>query len=70
MYELDLPTNMPSFHHLFHVPMHKKCVRDHSLVFPSVGGIDSLLYEEVPKVILDKKVQKLQSIKISSVKGL
>ena len=58
LYELEFPESLGSVHPVFHVSMLKKCIGDHSLVFPVEGikVIDSLSYEEEPIEILDRQV--------------
>ena len=50
----------------------KKCIGDHSLVFPieEVNVKDSFSYKEEPITILDRKVRKLRSKDIVSIKVL
>ncbi|KAF3684086.1 CCHC-type integrase [Capsicum annuum] len=71
-YELELSTNLASVRPIFHVSLLKKCIGDHSLVFPieDIKVTDSLTYEEEPIAILDHQVRKLRSKEITSVKVL
>ena len=71
-YELELPASFGSVHPVFHISMLKKCIGDHSLVFPveKFKVIDSLTYEEEPVAILDRQVRKLRSKEIASDKVL
>lgn len=55
MYELELPASLGSVHPVFHISMLKKCIGDHSLVFPveEIKVAASLSYEEEPIAILE-----------------
>ncbi|WMV30386.1 hypothetical protein MTR67_023771 [Solanum verrucosum] len=52
--------------------MLKKCMGDPSLIIPTedIGIKDSLSYEDIPIQILDRKVRKLRTKEIASVKVL
>ncbi|KAF3633574.1 hypothetical protein FXO37_26962 [Capsicum annuum] len=69
-YELNLPASLASVHSVFHVSILKKCIGDHSLVFPieEINVKDFLSYEEEPIAILDPQVRKLRSNEIASIK--
>ncbi|PHT27962.1 hypothetical protein CQW23_32429 [Capsicum baccatum] len=71
-YELELPASLGSIHPVFHISMLKKCIGDHSMVFPVKGikVIDSLSYEKKPIEILDRQVRKMRSKEIVLVKVL
>ncbi|PHT27112.1 hypothetical protein CQW23_33287 [Capsicum baccatum] len=71
-YELELPASLGSIHPVFHISMLKKCIGDHSMVFPVEGikVIDSLSDEKEPIEILDRQVRKLRSKEIVLVKVL
>ncbi|XP_070016609.1 uncharacterized protein [Nicotiana sylvestris] len=70
-YELELPQELAAVHLVFHVSMLKKFMGDPSLVVPTeVIGVNSLSYEEIPVVILDRQIRKLKTKEIASVKVL
>ncbi|KAF3641592.1 hypothetical protein FXO38_21553 [Capsicum annuum] len=69
VYELELPADLDSVHPVFHISMLKKCIGDHSLVFPVEENkvTNSLAYEEEPIAILDLQVWKLKSKEIVQI---
>ena len=71
-YELELPQELAAVHPVFHISMLKKCLGDPSLIVPTenVGIKDSLSYEEIQYQILDRKVRKLRTKEVASVKVL
>ncbi|XP_069145595.1 uncharacterized protein [Solanum lycopersicum] len=71
-YELKLPQELVAVHPVFHISMLKKCLGDPSLIVPTenVGIKDSLSYEEIQYQILDRKVRKLRTKEVASVKVL
>ena len=71
-YDLRLPSELASFHPIFHVSMLKKFIGDPKPILP-IDGVcvkDNLSYEEVPFQILDRKVEKLRNKDVASIKVL
>ncbi|WMV49900.1 hypothetical protein MTR67_043285 [Solanum verrucosum] len=71
-YELELSQELAAVHPIFHISMLKKYMGDPSLIIPTKGiGIkDSLSYEEILIQILDRRVRKLRTKEVASVKVL
>ncbi|WMV33400.1 hypothetical protein MTR67_026785 [Solanum verrucosum] len=71
-YELELPQELTMVHPVFHISMLKKCMGDPSLIIRTkdIGIKDSLSYGEIPVQILDRKVRKLRTKEVASVKVL
>ncbi|XP_070040301.1 uncharacterized protein [Nicotiana tomentosiformis] len=69
-YRLALPPNLSGFHLVFRISMLRKYYGDPSYVlnFRSVQLVKDLTYVEELVAIFDKKVRKLRSNKIASVK--
>ncbi|XP_070035279.1 uncharacterized protein [Nicotiana tomentosiformis] len=69
-YELALPPSLTGVHPVFYVSMLRKCHRDpaHVLDFSSVHLDKDLSYVEEQVTILYRKVRKLRSKNIASVK--
>ncbi|XP_015078383.1 uncharacterized protein LOC107022221 [Solanum pennellii] len=69
-YKLALPPSLSAVHPVFHVSMLRKYILDESHVlsfnFAELGP--NLTYEEEPIAILDRKVRKLRTKEIASVK--
>ena len=70
-YELRFPSQLASFHPVFHVSMLKMCIRDPESILPieGVGVQENLSYEEF-LVLLDRQVEKLRNKEVASVKVL
>ncbi|XP_059306278.1 uncharacterized protein LOC132057678 [Lycium ferocissimum] len=71
-YELGLPASMNAIHPVFHVSMLRGYKPDPAhIISPEVVEInDGLTYEEQPVEIVDRKVRKLRTKDIASVKVL
>ncbi|XP_070040992.1 uncharacterized protein [Nicotiana tomentosiformis] len=71
-YELDLPSDLEFVHPVFHVSMVHKCIGDPSRIVSvdDVQVTEQLSYEETPIAILDRKVQRLRTNDVVSVKVL
>ena len=56
-YELELSANLAAVHSVFYISLLKKCVGDPTSIVPlkSLAAKDSLSYEDVPVVILDRR---------------
>ncbi|WMV08988.1 hypothetical protein MTR67_002373 [Solanum verrucosum] len=69
-YELELPQELAAVRQVFHISMLKKCVGDPSLIIPieDICIKDILSYEKIPVQILDRKVRKLRTKEVASVK--
>ncbi|KAF3680237.1 putative pre-mRNA-processing factor 6-like [Capsicum annuum] len=69
---VDFPTSLAFIHPVFHVSMLKKCMGDPSLIvsIENVIVIDSLSYEEVTVGILDRKIYRLRTKDVASMKVL
>ncbi|XP_047257646.1 uncharacterized protein LOC124889708 [Capsicum annuum] len=70
VYELYLPTSLASIHPIFYVSMLKTCVDDPSLIVPvvDVGVADSLSYEKVSIDTLNRRVRRLRTKDVASLK--
>ncbi|WMV29673.1 hypothetical protein MTR67_023058 [Solanum verrucosum] len=71
-YEVDLPRELAALHPVFHVSMLHKCLVDPTQVIPIEGMklSEHLSYAEVLVAILDRKVRKLRTKDVASVKVL
>ena len=71
-YELALPTELTSFHPIFHVSTLKKSVGDSTSILPLEGlGVDEdLSYENVTVEISDRQFKYLWNKKIATIKVL
>ncbi|XP_059298389.1 uncharacterized protein LOC132051129 [Lycium ferocissimum] len=71
-YELDLPSDLEAVHPVFHVSMLRKCIGDPSRVFPvdDIQVTEQLSYDEQPVSILDRRVRRLRTKEVPSVKVL
>ncbi|WMV46609.1 hypothetical protein MTR67_039994 [Solanum verrucosum] len=71
-YELELQQELASVDLVFHVFMLKMCMCNPSLIIPTedIGIMDSLSYGEIHVQILDRKVHKLRTNEVASVKVL
>ncbi|WMV37904.1 hypothetical protein MTR67_031289 [Solanum verrucosum] len=69
-YELDMPNELASVHHVFHVSMLKKCVGDLTSIVPlkGLGVKENIFYEKVPVEILDRQVKRLRNKEVASMK--
>nr|GEX66291.1 putative reverse transcriptase domain-containing protein [Tanacetum cinerariifolium] len=69
-YKLELPQELSSVHHIFHVSNLKKCYVDKPLVMP-LEGIhidDRLQFMEEPIEIMEREIKRLKRIRIPLVK--
>lgn len=71
-YESKIPSELVSFHPVFHVFMLKKCIGYPESILPIEGLSvkDNLSYEEVPVQIRDRQVKKLTHKEVVSTKVL
>ncbi|WMV24637.1 hypothetical protein MTR67_018022, partial [Solanum verrucosum] len=71
-YELELPPELATVHHIFHISMLNKCISDPSFIIPTenIGIKDNISYEEILVEILDRQVRKLRTKEVVSVKVL
>ncbi|KAH0657753.1 hypothetical protein KY289_026501 [Solanum tuberosum] len=71
-YELELPQELAAVHPVFHISMLKKCIGGPSLILPteSIRIKNSLSYEEIPVLILDRQVRRFRTKDVASVKVL
>ncbi|TMW95291.1 hypothetical protein EJD97_009120, partial [Solanum chilense] len=71
-YKYDLPQELAAVHPVFHIFMLKNCMGDPLLIIPTkIFGIkDSLFYQEILVMILDRQVRKLRTKEVASVKVL
>ncbi|WMV10055.1 hypothetical protein MTR67_003440 [Solanum verrucosum] len=71
-YELEIPQELATVHPVFHISVWKKCMGDPSLIVPTedIKIKDSLSYEEIPVQILNRRVRKLRTKEVASVKVL
>ncbi|GKB16217.1 hypothetical protein Tco_0850140, partial [Tanacetum coccineum] len=69
-YKLELPQELISVHHTFHVSNLKKCYTDEPLVVPFNGFHieDKHHFIEEPTEIMDRKVKRLKQSRIRIVK--
>ncbi|GKD43535.1 hypothetical protein Tco_1268180, partial [Tanacetum coccineum] len=69
-YKLELPQELSSVHHTFHVSNLKKCYTDEPLAVPFNGFHieDKLHFIEEPAEIMDRKVKRLKQSRIRIVK--
>ncbi|XP_019226515.1 PREDICTED: uncharacterized protein LOC109207970 [Nicotiana attenuata] len=69
-YKLALPPSLSEVHQVFYVSMHWRyhADRSHMLDYNTIQLDERLAYEEKPVVIVDRKVCKLRSKKISALK--
>ena len=69
-YELALPKELASGYLVFHISILKKCIGYPTLILPVEGlGVDEYLsYEELPIEILDKKVKRMRTKEIATVR--
>ena len=69
-YRLALPPDLSSVHPVFHVSMLRKYVHDpsHVIQLQSVQLDENLSYTEQPVAIMDKRVKRLRSKDVVSVK--
>ena len=70
-YKLALPPSLSAVHPIFHVSMLRKYISDesHVLSLESVELGPDLTFEEEPIAILDRKIRKLRTKEIASVKA-
>ena len=71
-YELALPTELASFHLVFHVSMLNNCLSDPASILhvEGLGVNENLSYEDVPVEISDRQVKQLRNKEITTVKVL
>ncbi|XP_074263522.1 uncharacterized protein LOC141586246 [Silene latifolia] len=71
-YRVALPLALARVHNVFYVSQLRKYVSDpsHVLEIENIELDDQLIYEEVPKEILDTKVRKTRNGEVSLVKVL
>ncbi|WMV32808.1 hypothetical protein MTR67_026193 [Solanum verrucosum] len=71
-YELDLPNELASVYHAFHVSLLMKCVGDLTSIVPleGMGVKENISNEEVLVEILDWQVKNLRNKEVASVKVL
>ncbi|XP_060211827.1 uncharacterized protein LOC132639395 [Lycium barbarum] len=71
-YELELPSELQAVHLVFHVSMLRNCIVDPSKIIPvdDIQVIKNLTYEEEPIAILDRRVCRLRTKDVASVKVL
>ena len=71
-YRLALPPELAKLHDVFHVSMLQKYRSDESHILPvqEIQVKKDLLYDEEPKVILDRGVKQLRNKQVSLVKVL
>ncbi|GJV71409.1 hypothetical protein Tco_1491404 [Tanacetum coccineum] len=69
-YTLELPEELSSVHHTFHVSNLRKCLSDESLVIPmkELWLDDTLNFVEEPMEIMDREVKQLRQSHIPIVK--
>ena len=69
-YRLELPQELSSVHHTFHVSNLKKCYSDEPLVMPLEGVYidDKLKFVEEPVEIMEREVKRLKRSRIPLVK--
>ena len=69
-YKLALPPSLSAVHPVFHVSMLRKYIPDesHVLSLDSVELSPDLIFEEETIAILDRKIQKLRTKEIASMK--
>lgn len=72
VYELELPAELAALHPIFHISILKKCVGDPKSLVPldSVVVKDSISYENVSVVVLDRQVRRLRNNEVVSLKVL
>jgi len=68
-YKLELPSRLEAVYSIFHVSMLRKCMGDPLSIVPieDVQITETLSYEEIPIVILDRQVRTLRTKEVSSV---
>ncbi|XP_015162831.1 uncharacterized protein [Solanum tuberosum] len=71
-YELDFPSGLESIHSVFHISMLRKCIGDPSRAVPveDVQITKELSCEEILVSILDRRVRRLKTKDVASVKVL
>ncbi|XP_070029844.1 uncharacterized protein [Nicotiana sylvestris] len=71
-YELALHVELSSVHPVFHISMLRKYIHDESHIIPAdtIEIKEGLTYEEVPIEVLDRRVRKLRTKELASVKVL
>ena len=69
-YRLQLPTELSSVHHVFHVSNLKKCLSDETLIIPleEIEINENLLFVEEPIEIMDREVKRTKQSRIPIVK--
>ncbi|XP_060178387.1 uncharacterized protein LOC132608377 [Lycium barbarum] len=69
-YRLALPPELSTVHSVFHVSTLRKYIPDpsHVLKASNIQLDENLTYEEEPVVIIDRKIRKLRSKEIATVK--
>ncbi|XP_055823567.1 uncharacterized protein LOC129892053, partial [Solanum dulcamara] len=69
-YKLALPPKLSAVHPVFHVSMLRKYIPDesHVISYDAVELSSDLTYEEEPTVILDRRLRRLRTKEVASVK--
>ncbi|XP_022899315.1 uncharacterized protein LOC111412609 [Olea europaea var. sylvestris] len=69
-YRLALPPELAAEHNVFHVSILRKYVHDpnHVVSYQALKVQKDLSYEEIPSIILDRKVHQLRNKEVSLVK--
>ena len=71
-FELRLPTELASVHHVFHGYMLKKCIGDPESILPIefLGVVENISYEDVPVEIIYRQVRRFSNKEVTYVKVL